>query len=86
MKKLVYLLIASCLVLGLLFSVVAKVNHGKGPYPAGYGGHGHGSGHDSGHGDDGHGSDHDGHGEDASHGDDEHSTPVANEALRFYIF
>ena len=89
MKKLICLLIASCLVLGLLFVAVADVNHGHGPgYKAGYGG-------GYGHGDDGHGKGSDGHGGDAhgdyghgddSHGEDEHGISAANEALRFYIF
>jgi hypothetical protein len=70
MKKLVCLLIASCLALGILLLAVADVNHGKGPYKTSYGGYSQGDG---------------GH-DDAGHGDDEHGMPAANEALRFYIF
>lgn len=72
MKRFACLLIASCLVLGILLIAVADVNHGHGPgYHAE---NGHGDGHDDGHGNDAHGDGHDdGHGTPAP---GEHGTPA----------
>ena len=72
MKRLACLLIASCLVLGILLIAVADVNHGHGPgYHAehGDGGHGQSEHHDDG----GHGGE--AHGDDA-HSNDRHGPPA----------
>ena len=83
MKRLTCLLIASCLVLGILLIAVADVNHGHGPGYHAENGDGHGESHDDGHAVDAHGHDEshdsghavDSHGQSESH-DGEHAGDV----------
>lgn len=62
LRKTIYFIAASLMVLAILFAVVADVNHGHGP------GH-HGDGH---HGDTHHEGTHGGHGETGGHGEKTH--------------